>query len=1062
LPLKLQVVLRAGIGIASALGSFHAHGFIHRNFNPGNVFINFETGETRLIGVYIAPRWPVGGSEGPETSGANLAFLAPEQTGRMNRPADSRSDLYAFGVMLYKMATGELPFLAKDPMEWVHCHLAVQPIPPNQRATTVPAQLSAIIMKLLSKVPEERYQTAAGVEKDLTRCLERLESDGQIAPFPLGTDDVPDQLLISQKIYGRDSQIDTLLTAFKRVASGGSPELVLVSGYSGIGKSTMVDQLPNHVASLGGLFASGKFDQHKKDIPYTTVVQAFQTLVRQILSKSEDEVSEWRDKLAGAVAENGRLISNLLPELELIIGKQPPVPDLPPQDAHNRFEITFRRFLSVFADPEHPLALFLDDLQWADPGTLQFLEHLLAEPEIQYVLLIGAYRDNEVSASDPLDRSLNKLRNIGIEVSEIALAPLSPGDLTELVVDSLHARRDRARLLAQLIHEKTGGNPFFAIQFFRALAEEQLLVFDPASASWTWDLEEIRARGFTDNIAELVIEKLERLPNAALEILKLLACLGSSAAMGTMSFLSGKSCEVLEASVSEAIRTGLVSEFNGCLKFLHDRVQEAAYELIPSAERVSEHLRIGQWLLEQLPPDQIEESIFEIVNQLNRGVAQLVSAAERARLADLNLIAAKRAKAAAAYVSALNYLAICSELLGEDGWQACYETCFLAALNTAECELLTSRFIIAEERLARLSTLAKNPADRAAVTSLRVILYQTLNRSERAVEVCLEYLDDIGAPCPRNPTQHEVNQEYKRVWSRLGKRTIEELVDLPLMSDPAWRGTLEVIAAIVPPSWFTDENLRNFLVARMVNLSLEYGNSEASCYAYALFARTLGSYFGDYQAGYRFGTLSLELVDKRGLNLFKARVYACFGHHIDPWKHHLAHSRQWLQLAFAAAPQAGDLALAAYNCVNTISNLLASGEPLGDVQVEAEKALEFVRRLGSGLAVDLVIIQQAYVRALRGLTANLTNLDDAEFDEKQFERHLDDPQVVTARFRYWVRKLQVHFHAGDYNSAVAAADRVQKLNWRSQSFIEVAEYHRRRYLWKTRASTASANEQRRL
>jgi predicted ATPase len=755
--LELHVVLRAGVGIASALGRFHAHGFIHRNLNPGNVFINFETGEARLIGVYIAPRWPVGGPEAPETGGANFAFLAPEQTGRMNRPADPRSDLYAFGVMLYKMATGELPFMAKDPMEWFHCHLAVQPIPPNQRAATVPAQLSAIVMKLLSKVPEERYQTAAGVEKDLTRCFERLESDGQIAPFPLGTDDVPDQLLISQKVYGRDSQIDTLLTAFKRVASGGNPELVLVSGYSGIGKSTMVDQLPNQVASLGGLFASGKFDQLKKDLPYGTVVQAFQMLVRQILSKSEDEVSQWRDRLAGALGENGRLITNLLPELELIIGKQSAVPDLPPQDAHHRFEITFGRFLSVFAGREHPLALFLDDLQWADSGTLHFLEHLLAGPEVQSVLLIGAYRENETNASDPLDRSLEKLRNIGIEVSEIALAPLSPGDLTELVVDSLHANSDRARLLAQLIHEKTGGNPFFAIQFLKALAEEQLLLFDPASASWTWDLEEIHTRGFTDNVAELVVEKLERLPNATLEILKLLACLGSSAAISTISFLSGKSCEVLEASVSEAIRAGLVSKHNGCLKFLHDRVQEAAYELIPNADRVSEHLRIGQSLLKQLAPDRIEESIFEIVNQLNRGAAQLVSAGERARLADLNLIAAKRAKAAAAYVSALNYLAICSELLSEDSWQARYETCFLVVLNTAECELLTSRFTIAEERLTRLSTLAKNPGDRAPVASLRVILYQTLNRCERAVEICLEYLSGIGVPCSRNPTEYEVN-----------------------------------------------------------------------------------------------------------------------------------------------------------------------------------------------------------------------------------------------------------------------------------------------------------------
>ena len=303
----------------------------------------------------------------------------------------------------------------------------------------------------------------------------------------------------------------------------------------------------------------------------------------------------------------------------------------------------------------------------------------------------------------------------------------------------------------------------------------------------------------------------------------------------------------------------------------------------------------------------------------------------------------------------------------------------------------------ADERLSRLSALAENPMDRAAVTSLRVILFTTLNRSERAIEVCLEYLDYVGFACPRSPTEQEVSQEYERIWLQLGRRTIEELVDLPPMTDPACRGTLEVITAIVPPSWFTDENLRNLLVARMVNLSLEYGNSEASCYAYALLARTLGSCFGDYEAGYRFGRLSLELVDKRGLDRFKTRVYACFGHHVDPWKHHLAHSREWLRLAFAAAPQAGDLTFAAYNCANTVGNLLVSGEPLSNVQVEIEKGLEFARRLANGLAVDFLIAQRAYTRALRGLTASLADFNDAEFDEKQFERHLDgDPELVAA------------------------------------------------------------------
>ena len=1038
-PLELPLALRVGIGIASALGRFHALGFIHRNLNPSSVFIDFGTGEARLVGAYIAPRSTREGSEPPEPVGVSLASLAPEQTGRMNLPTDSRSDLYSFGVMLYRMVTGVLPFIARDPMEWIHCHLAVQPMPPNERTKTVPAQLSAIIMKLLAKMPEERYQTATGVEKDLKRCLETLESGGQIAPFPLGMHDVPDQLLISEKLYGRDSEIQTLLSAFKRVASDGRPELLLVSGYSGIGKSTVVNELAKHCVTLGGLFAPGKFDRDKKDIPYTTIAQAFQTLVRQILSKSEREVRRWRDRLVEALGTNGRLISNLLPELELIIGKQPAVPDLPPQDAHNRFKITFRRFLGVFAGPEQPLALFLDDLQWADAGTLRLFEHLLTEPDFRFVLLIGAYRDNEISASHPLRQTLDKLHETWAEIREITLGPLSLGDVTQLVIDSLHAEADRVKLLAQLIHEKTDGNPFFAIQFFKALAEQKLLIFDPKASVWKWDLEEIRAKGFTNNVAELVTEKLDRLPDATLQTLKQLSCLGSSAAMSTLTSVSGKSERALDAVLSEAIRAGLVSRLNGCLKFVHDRVQEAAYQLIPEADRAFEHLRIGRLLLEHLSPDQIEDAIFEIVNQLNRGVTKVTSEEERARLVDLNLIAGKRAKAGAAYVSALNYLGVSSGLLGEHGWNSNYETAFAIALSLAECELLTGQLTAADQRLSRLSTLADNHRDRAAVTGLRVTLYTALNRSERAVEVCLEYMRYVGLACPPKPTKEEVAQEYERLWRRLGRRTIEELVDLPPMTDPACRGTLEVLTAIVPPSWLTDVDLRDLLVARMVNLSLEHGNSEASCYAYALLGRTLGSHFGDYQTGYRFGTLSLGLVDKCGSDRFKTRVYTCFGHHIDPWKHHLRHGRKWLRLAFAAAPQAGDLT--AYNWANTVGNLLASGEPLSDVQDEAESGLEFARRMGYGLIGDLITVQLMFIQALRGLTAHLASFDRPGFGEHEFEQRLDhDPHLAAAKFRYWVRKLQAHLYAGDYASAAAAAAQVQDARWRSQSFFEVAEY----------------------
>jgi serine/threonine protein kinase len=450
--------------MASALSRLHAVGFIHRKLDPNNVFIDLDTGNTRLVGAYIALGSSSEGSEALEPLGANLAYLAPEQTGRMNRSPDSRSDLYAFGVMLYQIATGVLPFTAKDPMEWIHGHLAIQPMPPSQRAKAVPDQLSAIVMKLLAKMPEDRYQTATGVEKDLKKCLETLESGRLIAPFPLGMWDVPPQLLISEKLYGRDSEIQTLVSAFKRVVSDGRPELLLVSGSSGIGKTAVVNQLSGHCVAFGGLFASGKFDPYKENIPYTTVTQAFETLVRQILSKSDTKVRQWLDRITGALGSNARLISNLLPELDLIVGKQRPVPELPPQDARDRFKIVFQRFVCVFARPEHPLVLFLDDLQWADAGTLGLLEHLLTEPDVRHLLLIGAYRDEEINSLHPLNQTLEKLRDAGVRVRELPLPPLVVPDVTALLDDSFHSESRRTELLAQLICEKTGGNPFFIIQ----------------------------------------------------------------------------------------------------------------------------------------------------------------------------------------------------------------------------------------------------------------------------------------------------------------------------------------------------------------------------------------------------------------------------------------------------------------------------------------------------------------------------------------------------------------------------------------------------------------------
>jgi hypothetical protein len=529
--IELGLFLRLAAGLAAALSGVHGGGIIHKNIKPAHVLVNSESGQVWLTGFGTASRLPRErqAPEPPETIAGTLAYMAPEQTGRMNRSIDARSDLYALGVTLYQMFTGSLPFTAADPMEWVHCHIARQAIPPRERAPHIPPAVSAIIMKLLAKTAEERYQTAAGLEHDLRRCLAQYEAEGRIEDFALGARDTPDRLLIPEKLYGRTQEVQTLLAAFDRIVQGNAQELVLVSGYSGIGKSSVVNELHKVLVPPRGLFAAGKFDQYKRDIPYATLAQALQSLVRSLLTKSDAELGAWREGFQEALGSNGRLIVDLVPELKLIIGEQAPVSELPPQDAQRRFQLVFRRFLGVFARPEHPLVLFLDDLQWLDAATLDVMEHLLGQDGVRDLLLIGAFRDNEVTSTHPLTDTLDAIKSGGATVHDIVLAPLALEDVECLLADSLNCERNRAVPLAELVHEKTGGNPFFVVQFLTALVEEELLTFDHTAGCWTWDLARIHAKGYTDNVVDLMVRKLSRLPVNTQQALQQLACLGGSA-----------------------------------------------------------------------------------------------------------------------------------------------------------------------------------------------------------------------------------------------------------------------------------------------------------------------------------------------------------------------------------------------------------------------------------------------------------------------------------------------------------------------------------------------------
>jgi len=1041
-PMELSRFLRFAVGLASALGKLHKRGLIHKDIKPANILVDSAAGAVWLTGFGIASRLPRErqSPEPPEVIAGTLAYMAPEQTGRMNRSIDSRSDLYSLGVTFYEMLTGVLPFNASDPMEWVHCHVARQPPRLTERLEPIPEPISAIVSKLLAKTAEERYQTAAGLQADLTKCLAEWQSLGNIEPFLLGKHDVPDRLLTPEKLYGRYSVCKALLAAFDRVITSGIPELVLVSGYSGIGKSSVVNELHKVIVPPRGIFISGKFDQHKRDIPYATLGQAFQGLVRQILSKSEKEVAYWRDAIREAVGTNGQLMVNLIPELELVIGKQPPVPEIPPQEAEVRFDAVLPRFLGAFARKKHPLVLFLDDLQWLDPATLQLLGRLVAHPDIRHLLLIGAYRDNEVSAYHPLVLTLEAIRKTGPIVHEIVLQPLSLADVTQLFSDALRCDLAHAHPLAELVHEKTAGNPFFAIQFLTTLAEERLLVFDASEMGWTWDVNSIRGKGFTDNVVDLMISKLKRLPAATQEALKQLACIGNSAETRVLSMVRGESEEEVHMDLWEAVRDGLVLRLGSSYKFLHDRVDEAAYALIPEEFCPQMHLRIARLLVAKMTRDEIAEEIFDVVHQFHSGLALISDPDEKEQVAELNLNAGIKAKASTAYASACTYLSAGMDLVGYDPWKNRYELAFGLWLERAECEYLNGDFDEAERLIAELLSRAVSKVDKAAAYRLKVLLHILRAEYQEAVESGLECARLFGIEMPAHPTREQVQVEYETIWQNLGERSIENLIDLPPMTDPEKQAAMRVLAEIRAPANMTDVKLHDLVTFHMVNATLKYGTTDASTHGIVGLATILGPVFQRYIDGYHFGKLSCALVEKYGFHAYKAKAYLGM-EHLLLWIQPISKAIEFTRLAFHAAVETGDLSFASYSCEHLVTDLLLQGVHLDDVWRESQMGLELHRTVKFRDVADMIVSQQRFIQNMRGQTAAFSTFSDAHFDEERFEAQLTSDRMTRMVCYYWTLKLEARFMSGDYDAARAAAQKAKSLLPSARIHVQLVDYY---------------------
>jgi predicted ATPase/signal transduction histidine kinase len=1032
--------LTIACNLAAAIRKMHRQGIIHKDITPRNVFLD-RTGHVRLTGFGLAigrfnnlPSLTLA-----DSVAGTLAYMAPEQTGRMNRPVDTRSDLYALGVTLYELFTGTLPFVANDATEWAHCHIARKPPLPRSRAINLPIAVNAIILKLLAKDPADRYQTAQGVENDLGRCLAAWQATQRVDDFELGLDDISDRLSIPEKLYGRAAALEPLLAAAGRVMQGGPGELILVSGSAGIGKSSLVHELHRSLPRRA-MFATGKFDQHKRDVPYATLAQAFGGQVRHLLTKSDSELAVWRKEMLTALEPNAQLMIDLIPDLALILGEQLAAPAVELRSAQARFHLVFRSLMGVFAKPEHPLVFFIDDIQWLDSATLNFLDRLFADTGLRHLLVVGAYRNNEVDVAHPLMRTLESIREARGAVTDVRLNPLTTADLTRLLADCLGADSTDVADLAKILSEKTGGNPFFSVQFVRELASDGLLLFDPHRLKWTWDAAGIRNKKMTDNVAHLIAARLERLPIEARDALCRLALLGSTADLRTIALIGALSPDATYAALRPAVDAGLLRTTDGTYSFVHDHVQEASYALVPSASRSASHLAVGRLLLAQTPPAEFDGRVFEIASQFDRGFLAIDSATEREQIAELYLLAGRRAKSASAFASAQAYFARGRQLLDTEGWPARYRLMFDLELNLAECEIVAGDWSAADARLSSLATRARAIPDRAGVACLALLMHFTLGSSDRAVAVGLDFLSNAGIAWPRSPSAADVREEYDEMHQRLQGLSVEALADMPEMSDPTIVAIMAVLTELFPAAYAVDRHLMDLVLLRMTNMSLQHGPSASTSVAYSALNMVIGSRFSDYTTAISLGALAVRIAEHHKAERYKARVYSCLAAFTMPWTAHIASTQSFMTQALKISSAMGDMAFAAYNLRNHITHVLLSGAPLATVQQETERAIGFAGSIHLGLPADRFFGQWRLIRTLRAASASGGG-DDSREDDAWAQREVGGaPGLAMMACYHWVFRLQEHYFAGDIAAALEAAAHLDGRLWAMRSTIEEAEY----------------------
>lgn len=944
-PFALKDFLKAGIEISDTLSEIHHNEIFHGEISPAHLYIDQKTGDVRItdFGVNSLLTRKYDELYNEDVIRESLCYISPEQTGRMNRWVDYRTDMYSLGVLFYQMLTGQVPFFSNDPMEVIYSHLAVSPAPPSKLNPKIPKMVSDIVLKLLSKNAEDRYQNASGLCQDLKKCLAALDRHNKISKFSLGKNDIPRRFLIPQKLYGRSEQIKTLLNAFEQACSG-ETRVFMVAGAPGIGKSALVNEIHKPIVAKRGFFVTGKYEQYRKDVPYSSIIQAFQSLVRQILSQSDYEIILWKDRLEAALGQNAKVITDVIGDVELIMGPQPDVPVLGPEETRNRFNLMFERFVGVFSGANYPLVLFLDDLQWADLASLDILNTIICGDIVSHLMVVGAYRDNEVDSDHALPAILSEIAASGVQVESISVQPLTGNQVTRMINDHLKGAETKASVLSDIVIKKTGGNPFFVNQFLKTLYDERMIWLD-AKTGWAWDVAKISDMQVTDNLVELLVEKINKLKPDTREILKICSCIGNRFDLEVIAHLQEKTVENVLASLREAILEGLIDGTDHLYFYHHDRIQEAAYSLLNPEEKSFIHYRVGKKVVEEANGGALNGKLFYVADQLNAGVKWVSENKETALLAQFNFEAGKKAKASGAYTTALEYFQNGLKNLDKDAWDKSYELALNLHLEISEIQYLTGDMDLFEQTVKTAIKNVTSGLDESRFTSVRVKAYKSHNQFDKALKTGLGMLGKLGIDVPMKPDDTALFEVFGAVAVLLDGKDDQALLALPEIEDENMLAASQLMLDMSNVAYLVSRELSGFLCLKMVHIHLEYGLHPLAGSAFVMYGALLTSGVGDINSGVRFGKLAFRILEKYNNQSLLAQVLSTYNllirHWVEPPENSAAAGLEVHRIGM----ETGQLDSAAMGLFLHDTYSIASGENFVEIEKSMKKHNRWILKL---------------------------------------------------------------------------------------------------------------------